>query len=314
MAKGKEIPFNLPSVDELFTSQAERDDAKLEKVLEIPLDQIDAFPDHPFQVREDEDMVHMVESIEKFGVLTPATVRAKEDGRYELISGHRRKHAAELAGFATLPVIVRNLTPDEAVIAMVDSNLQREHILPSEKAFSYKMKVDAIRRQAGRPAGEKGAPVGHNSFAGKSRDLVAQESGDSKSQIQRYIRLTELIPEILELVDAGAIGLRPAVELSYLPKPEQVTLFDAIECEACTPSHAQAIKMRQFSEDGKLSSDVIASIMCEEKPNQAEQFKMPKDKISKFFKPGTSKENMEARIIKGLELLERQERNRGMER
>lgn len=313
MAKGKEIPFNLPSVDELFTSQAERDDAKLEKVLEVPLDQIDAFPDHPFQVRDDEDMVHMVESIEKFGVLTPATVRVKEDGRYELISGHRRKHAAELAGFATLPVIVRNLSRDEAVIAMVDSNMQREHILPSEKAFSYKMKVDALKRQ-GQRTDLTCAPTAHK-FAGmKSRDIVAEEAGESKDQIRRYIRLTELIPEILGLVDAGAIGLRPAVEISYLPKPEQVTLFDSIECEACTPSHAQAIKMRRFSEDGKLSSDVIASIMCEEKPNQAEQFKMPKDKISKFFKPGTSKENMEARIIKGLELLERQERSRGMER
>ena len=313
MAKGKEIPFNLPSVDELFTSQAERDDAKREKVLEVPLNQIDAFPDHPFQVREDEDMVHMVESIEKFGVLTPATVRAKEDGRYELISGHRRKHAAELAGFATLPVIVRNLTRDEAVIAMVDSNMQREHILPSEKAFSYKMKLEAVSRQ-GKRTDLTSSPMGTKLQGKRSLQVIGEEAGDSRNTVHRYIRLTELIPEILELVDAGAIGLRPAVELSYLPKPEQATLFDAIECEACTPSHAQAIKMRRFSEDGKLSSDVIASIMCEEKPNQAEQFKMPKDKISKFFKPGTSKENMEARIIKGLELLERQERNRGMER
>lgn len=309
----KEIPMNLPSVDDLFTTQAEREDDKREKVLEVPLELIDSFPDHPFQVREDEDMVRMVESVEKFGVLTPAVARQKDDGRYELISGHRRMHAAGIAGHATLPVLVRNLTRDEAVIAMVDANLQRENILPSEKAFSYKMKLEAISRQ-GERNDLTSSPVGMKLRGKQSLQVIGEEAGDSRNTVHRYIRLTELIPNILELVDTGTIGMRPAVELSYLPIPEQEILFEAMEVEICTPSHAQAIKMRRFSEEGKLSADVISSIMCEEKPNQAEQFKMPKDKISKFFKPGTSKENMEARIVRGLELLERQERNRGMER
>lgn len=313
MARGKEIPFNLPSVDDLFTTQEERDGAAREKVQDIPLADIDPFLDHPFQVNDDEEMTHIVESISKFGVLTPAIARLKEDGRYELISGHRRYRAAELAGLQALPTIVRSITHDEAIIEMVDANLQREHILPSEKAFSYKMKLDAMKRQ-GQRTDLTCAPVGHKLGNERSRDILAQEAGDSKSQIQRFIRLTELIPEILRLVDTKAIGMRPAVEISYLPKKEQETLFEAIGFEDRTPSHAQAIKIRQFFEQGKLSADVISSIMSEEKPNQAEQFKIPRTKLSKYFRPGTTKEAMEARIIKGLDLLERQERNRSMER
>ncbi len=312
MARDAKIPISLTPVDELFTTQAERDDQRREKVMEIALSELDPFPDHPFQVRMDDAMARMAESVAKFGILTPAVVRPKEDGRYELVSGHRRRQAAELAGLAALPAIVRDMTRDEAVITMVDSNLQREDILPSEKAFSYKMKLDALKRQ-GQRTDLTSRPVG-TKFPMRADAQIAEHSDDSARQIHRYIRLTELIPEIIDLVDAGAIGLRPAVELSYLPKPEQASLFDAMECEACTPSHAQAIKMRRFSEDGKLTPEVISSIMCEEKPNQVEQFKMPKDKLSKFFKPGTSKENMEARIIKGLELLERQEKKRGLER
>lgn len=312
MAKDAKIPINLTPVDELFTTQAERDDQKREKVLEVPIAGIDPFPDHPFQVKDDDSMASMAKSVQQFGVLTPVMLRRSEDGRYELVSGHRRKRAAELAGLSVLPAIVRDMTRDEAVILMVDSNLQREDILPSEKAFSYKMKLDALKRQGqrtdltSRPVGTK-LPI-------RADAQIAERSDDSARQIQRYIRLTELIPEIIELVDAGALGLRPAVELSYLPKPEQATLFDAMESEACTPSHAQANKIRKFSEDGKLTPEVISSIMCEEKPNQVEQFKIPKDKLSKFFKPGTSKENMEARIVRGLELLERQEKKRGLER
>ena len=314
MVKGKGIPFNLPTVDELFTTQAERDDANREKVYEVPLSEIDPFPNHPFVVRMDEDMASMVDSIKQYGVIVPTLARVKEDGRYELVSGHRRKYAAELAGLETLPVIVRDMTFDEAVIAMVDANLQREDVLPSEKAFSYKMKVDALRRQAGRPSRNNSAPLGQNKTGVFSRDIVAEESGDSKSQIQRYIRLTELIPEILTLVDEKKIGLRPAVDLSYLPKDEQTMLFGTMECELCTPSHAQAIKLRKFSEEGRLSADVITSIMTEEKPNQKEHFKISTEKLSRFFRPGTTKEKMEERIIKGLELLERQERNRDRER
>lgn len=310
MARGNEIPFNLPSVDDLFTSQEERDDATREKVVEISISEIDDFPDHPFHVREDQDMLDMAESVREFGVLTPATVRRKDDGRYELVSGHRRKRAAKLAGLATLPAIVRDMTHDEAVIAMVDANLQRERILPSEKAFSYAMKLDAIKRQ-GKRNDLTSVPMAQKLT---SREIVAMQAGESQDQVRRYIRLTELIPEILELVDDGKIGMRPAVELSYLAEAEQYALFDAMERQSCTPSHAQAIKLRRFSKEGRLSPDVTLSIMCEEKPNQAEQVRIPANKITRFFRPNTSKEEMEARIIKGLELLGRQERKRDRER
>jgi len=292
----------------LFTSQETRE--QREKVRTIPLDQIDPFPEHPFHVREDEAMKTMVESITALGVLTPAVAREKEDGRYELVSGHRRKHACELAGLDTLPVIVREMTHDEAVVFMVESNFQREAILPSEKAFAYKMRLDAMKRQVGRPSKENSVPLGQN-FDGKtSREILAEKSTDSNTQIQRYIRLTALSPALLQLVDESKIAFRPAVELSYLQKEEQEALLEAMEAEAATPSLAQAIKMKQFSQGGKLTPEVIQSVMMEEKPNQAEQFKMPKAKISQFFAPGTPAREMETRIIKGLELLQKRERQR----
>lgn len=313
MPRGKELPLNLTSFDDLFKNQAERDDQAKEKIEEIPLCEIDDFPDHPFHVRDDEDMVRLAESVREVGVLTPVRLRRKDDGRYELVSGHRRKHAAELAGLDTLPCVVKDMTRDEAIIEMVDANLQRERILPSEKAYSYKMKLDAMKRQ-GQRSDLTCAPTAHKLKGKRSRDIIAEEAGESKDQIRRYIRLTELIPEILTLVDEGSIGMRPAVEISYLPKSEQVALADAIQSEACTPSHAQAIKMRRFSEQGKLTPEVVQSIMCEEKPNQAEQFRIPSEKISRFFKPNATKEEKAARIVKALELLEKQERKRSLER
>lgn len=272
------------------------------------MDDIDDFPDHPFQVKEDEVMFEMVQSIKQYGVLTPAVARSKEDGRYELISGHRRKRACELAGLETLPTIVRQMTRDEAVIFMVDSNLQREIILPSEKAFSYKMRLEAMKRQAGRPSKENGVPLGLNYLQGKSRELLAVKSPDSNTQIQRYIRLTELIPEILKMVDDNKMAFRPAVEISYLTKEEQQSLYDTMESEDCTPSLAQAIKMKEFSHSGKLGDDVILSILQEEKPNQKEQFKMPKERISKYFAPGTPMQKMEDTIVKALEFYRKRQR------
>ena len=301
-------------LDDLFSTQDDRADSQLEKVVTLNPAEISDFPNHPFQVRQDEDMAEMVESIKKYGVLVPAPVRPKEDGGYEMVSGHRRKFAAALAGIAEIPCIVRNLTDDEATIVMVDSNLQREKILPSEKAFAYKMKLDAMKRQAGRPSKENSVPVGQN-FEGKtSRELLAAKSPDSNTQIQRYIRLTELIPPVLQMVDDGKIAFRPAVELSYISKEQQQTLCETMECEDCTPSLAQAIKMKEFSRDGKLTDEVILSIMQEEKPNQKEQFKMPKERISKYFAPGTPAQKIEDTIIKALELYRKRERQRGMER
>jgi len=305
----KELKLNLPPADDLFSTQEERDDAKLERVMELSLSEISDFPNHPFKVRLDEEMQEMSESVKKYGVLVPALVRPK-DGGYEMIAGHRRKMASELAERGSMPCIVRNLSDDEATIIMVDSNLQREKILPSEKAFAYKMKLEAIRRQAGRPSKDNSAPVGQN-FDGKtSREVLAQNSPDSHSQIQRFIRITELIPEALNMVDEGKIAMRPAVELSYLPKEEQQILMTAIESEDCTPSHVQAMKIRKFSEEGRLNEDVILSIMQEEKPNQVEQFKLPKEKISKFFAPGTPAEKIQDTIVKALELWRQRERQR----
>jgi len=306
----KEIKLNLPSVDDLFSTQESRDDAKREKVMDVPLSEIDDFPDHPFQVKDDDAMQNMVESVQKFGVLTPAVARQKEDGRYELVSGHRRKRACDLAGIDTLPVIVRQMSRDEAIIFMVDSNLQREIILPSEKALSYKMKLEAMKRQ-GKRTDLTCAPVGHKLVEGKkSRDILAEESGDSKTQIQRYIRLTELIPPILQMVDDNKMAFRPAVEISYLPKEEQQSLLDTMEYEDCTPSLAQAIKMKQFSQEGRLNGDVILSILSEEKPNQKEQFKIPKERISKYFPTGTPAQKIEDTIIKALELYRKRQRDR----
>ena len=305
----KELKLNLPTADDLFSTQEERDDAKLERVMELSLSEISDFPNHPFKVRLDEEMQEMSESVKKYGVLVPALVRPK-DGGYEMIAGHRRKMASELAERGSMPCIVRNLSDDEATIIMVDSNLQREKILPSEKAFAYKMKLEAIRRQAGRPSKDNSAPVGQN-FDGKtSREVLAQNSPDSHSQIQRFIRITELIPEALNMVDEGKIAMRPAVELSYLPKEEQQILMTAIASEDCTPSHVQAMKIRKFSEEGRLNEDVILSIMQEEKPNQVEQFKLPKEKISKFFAPGTPADKIQDTIVKALELWRQRERQR----
>ncbi len=302
----------LTSLDSLFTTQEQRDAAKRDVVLDLPLDQIGDFPNHPFKVRQDEAMMEMMESVQLHGVLVPGLVRQLADGSYQMVSGHRRKLASRLAGLDTLPCIVRDLTDDEAIIVMVDSNLQREKVLPSEKAFAYKMKLEAMRRQAGRPSKENGVPVGHHFQQGKSRELLAANSPDSNTQIQRYIRLTYLLPEILAMVDDSKIAFRPAVELSYLAEKEQRILYDAMGHADCTPSLAQAIKMKSFSREGKLSEAVIRSIMAEEKPNQKEQFRIPKERISKYFKPGTPARTMEDTIIKALDYYRK--RQREMER
>ena len=278
MARGSAASL-LTSVDDLFTTQAERDEAKRETVMDIPLDEIRDFPGHPFKVRLNESMYEMADSVKQYGVLVPALVRPMPDGGYEMVAGHRRKMASTLAEQETLPCIVRELTDDEATIIMVDSNLQRENILPSEKALAYKMKLDAMKRQAGRPSKENGVPVGHHLVEGKSREVLAANSPDSNTQIQRYIRLTYLTPELLDLVDNSVLkekdrpqmALRSAVELSYLQQEEQAALFDLVQVEDCTPSHAQAIKMRSFSEKGNLNEAVMLSIMQEEKGNQKEQ-------------------------------------------
>lgn len=302
----------LTSLDSLFTTQEQRDEAKRDSVQDIPISQISDFPEHPFKVKQDEAMLEMAESVRQYGVLVPGLVRQLDDGSYQMVSGHRRKLASELAGRDTIPCIVRDLTDDEAVIIMVDSNLQRERVLPSEKAFAYKMKLDAMRRQAGRPSKENGVPLGHHFQQGKSREILADNSPDSNTQIQRYIRLTNLIPEILDMVDDGRIAFRPAVELSYLAEQEQCALYDTMGREDCTPSLAQAIKMKAFSRDGKLTDAVILSIMEEEKPNQKEQFRIPKERISKYFKPGTPARTMEDTIIKALDYYRK--RQREMER
>ena len=302
----------LTSLDSLFTTQEQRDEAKRDSVQDIPISQISDFPEHPFKVKQDEAMLEMAESVRQYGVLVPGLVRQLEDGSYQMVSGHRRKLASELAGRDTIPCIVRDLTDDEAVIIMVDSNLQRERVLPSEKAFAYKMKLDAMRRQQGERTDLTCVPVGHKLDSKRSRELLADSSPDSNTQIQRYIRLTNLIPEILDMVDDGRIAFRPAVELSYLTEQEQSALYDTMGREDCTPSLAQAIKMKAFSRDGKLTDAVILSIMAEEKPNQKEQFRIPKERISKYFKPGTPARTMEDTIIKALDYYRK--RQREMER
>ena len=295
----------LTSVDSLFTTQQEREEAGRESVREIPISEITDFPNHPFQVRMDEKMTEMADSIRQYGVLVPAIVREKPEGGYEMVSGHRRKAACDLAGTQSLPCIVRNLTDDEAILIMVDSNLQREQILPSEKAFAYKMKLEAMKRQ-GQRTDLTLSPVA-TKF--DTASILGQKSGESRDQVFRFIRLTYLIPELLELVDNGKMALRPAVELSYLPEQEQRTLLETIECEECTPSFAQAMKLRKFSQEGKLNEDVILSIMQEEKPNQKEQFRMPKERISRFFAPGTPVQKMEDTIVKALEYYRKRQRD-----
>ena len=308
MAKSREIKLNLPAADDLFSTQEERDEAKREYVADIPLTEISDFPNHPYKVKQDESMLELAASIREKGVVNPALVRPKPEGGYEMVAGHRRKFASELAGKTVMPCIVRNLTDDEATIIMVDSNLQREKVLPSEKAFAYKMKLDAMKRQ-GQRTDLTSTPV-EQKLSKYSVEILGEAVGESRSQIQRYIRLTELITPILDMVDEGKIAMRPAVELSYLPKEQQQALFDTMELEDCTPSHAQAIKMRKFAEAGKLNEDVILSIMTEEKPNQVEQFKIPKKRIDKYFSPGTTPKQMEDTIIKALELYRRRERGR----
>ena len=318
MSKGTAIDLGLnEAYNDLFSTQAERDNAQRSYVIDLPTTEISDFPDHPFKVRMDEEMEQMVESVRERGVLSPVLVRPMPDGSYQMVSGHRRKFASELAELPTVPCIVRELTDDEAIIIMVDSNLQRERVLPSEKAFAYKMKLDAMRRQQGERTDLTSVPLGQK-LGKTSREQLADKSPDSNTQIQRYIRLTNLIPEILEMVDNSVlkdndklqIALRPAVELSYLPENEQNALLEAMESEDCTPSHAQAIKIRDFSEKGKLNPDVILSIMQEEKPNQVEQFKMPRNRIDKFFPAGTPAQKIEDTIVKALEMYRKRERAR----
>ncbi|WP_177942290.1 ParB/RepB/Spo0J family partition protein [Hominenteromicrobium sp.] len=305
--------LGLTPLDDLFSTDESRAEAQLEKVVTLNPADISDFPNHPFKVKQDEAMAEMVDSVKQYGVLVPALVRPKADGGYEMVAGHRRKCAATLAGITEMPCIVRNLTDDEATIIMVDSNLQRETILPSEKAFAYKMKLEAMKRQ-GQRSDLTSAPLEPKLKGSRSNEELAASSPDSRSQIQRFIRLTELIPPVLDMVDSGKIAFRPAVELSYLSKEQQQSLYDTMECEDCTPSLAQAIKMKEFSRDGKLTEEVILSIMQEEKPNQREQFKMPKERISKYFAPGTPAQKIEDTIIKALELYRRRERQRDMER
>lgn len=295
--------FTLPTLDDLFTTQAERDDAKLERVKNIPLDKLHPFKNHPFKILNNEEMERMIESIRKVGTITPALARPLPDGGYELISGHRRLAACQVLGIETMPVIVREMSDDEAVIAMVDANLQRETILPSEKAFAYKMKLEAIKHQGvtSRQVGEKLLSV----------TQVSKDSNDSERQIQRYIRLTYLIPELLSMVDDNKIAFNPAVEISYLERDEQLTLLDAINMNDCTPSHAQSIRLKKMSQDGLLTADAIYAILSEEKPNQKEQIKLPRDELRKYFPQNYSDEQIKRDILKGLELLKRQrERNR----
>ena len=294
---GRKSDFTLTKLDDLFTTQAQREEEKLSKIRDIPLGLIDDFPDHPFKVRDDEDMLQLIESIRDRGVITPATVRQKEDGRYELISGHRRKRACELAGFQTLRCEVVDLSRDEATILMVESNFQRSQILPSEKAFAYKMRLDAMKRQAGRPRKNNLVPVGQN----YSREELASQSGESQTQIQRYIRLTYLVPELLEFVDQGRIKMRPAVELSYLDEDCQRDIVDEIDMNDATPSHDQTIRMRKFFEEGKLTTEVIQAIMSEEKPNQKEKITLSMDRVEKFIPKNIKISQREDFICKALE-------------
>lgn len=293
--------FDLPKYDDLFSTQEERDEAKLDKIRDIPLELIDDFPDHPFHVRDDEDMQQLVDSIKTRGVLTPAVLREKEDGRYELVSGHRRKRACELAGLSTLRSEIKDLSRDEATIYMVESNFQRSSILPSEKAFSYKMRLEAMKRQAGRPKTENGVPVGHDSLVGKSREIVAAQSTDSNTQIQRYIRLTHLIPELLDLVDEGSIKMRPAVELSYLDEHFQRDVFEEIEANQCTPSHAQAIRLRKMQDEGILTPEAVSKVISEIKPNQKERIILRGEKIRKLIPKAVPLEQTEDYIYKAIE-------------
>lgn len=297
MSKERQTDFVLPKLDELFTSQSERDNGMLPHLQDISLNLLDDFPNHPFKVRDDEDMLKLTESITERGVLVPAIVRPKADGRYELISGHRRKRASEYADKKTLRCIVSDLDDDAATIIMVDSNIQRSNILPSEKAFAYKMRLEAMNRQ-GKRTDLTLSPLGTKLNSGNE---LAENVGESRNQIYRYIRLTNLVPELLEMVDEGRIKMRPAVEISYLDEDAQRDLVDAIDLEECTPSHAQTIKMRKFFEDGKLSADVITSIMQEEKPNQREKLIIPNKTVEKYIPKSVPLEKRQDYVCKALE-------------
>ncbi len=298
MKEGKKLDLGLTGLDKLFSTEQERVESQLPKIYDIPLSEIDDFPDHPYKVKEDEDMDQLVQSIKDNGILTPVTLRRKEDGRYEVVAGHRRKRACELAGIPTLRAEIKDLTRDEAVILMVESNYQRSKILPSEKAFAYKMRLDAMKRTAGRPSKENSSPVGTHF---RSDEILAQECGDSRNQIQRYIRLTHLIPDILEMVDEGRIAFRPAVELSYLSEAEQAYLLEEMTYNDATPSLAQAIKMHNFAKEGKLSAEVIESIMSEEKPNQKEKISFRADRLRQYIPDSVPREKTEEYVMRALQ-------------
>lgn len=300
MKNGQRIDLGLTGYDELFMTDQERQENRLPKIYDIPLSEIDDFPDHPFKVRLDEDMDQLVQSVKDRGIIVPITLRAKEDGRYEIVSGHRRKKACELAGLETIRAEIKDLTRDEAIILMVESNLQRSVILPSEKAFSYKMRLDAMKRMPGRPPKENGVPL-EPQLSGKSRDILAASSPDSNSQILRYIRLTELIPTLLDVVDEGRIGMRPAVELSYLSKEQQEQLADVMSYMDCTPSHDQAIRMRKMSAEGKLTPEAIEAIMGEVKPNQREKISFRADRLRQYIPKNISPSQTEDYVMKALE-------------
>ena len=315
MARSRETKIELTAYDDLFQTDESREEAKLSKIRDIPISEIDEFPDHPFKVLMDEDMEQLVESIKRNGVMTPATVRLKEDGRYELVSGHRRKKACELAGLETLKCEVKELTRDEAIIVMVESNLQRSTILPSEKAFAYKMRLEAMKRQAGRPTKENYSPMGNNLEFATSSDELADKVGESKNQIFRFIRLTELVPEILQMVDERQIAFRPAVEISYMTEEQQYTLLEAMSYNDATPSLAQAIKMKKFMQEGKLTGEVIQSIMEEEKPNQREKPAFRDERITKLIPKSVPKGQEADFVVKALEFYNRHlQRNKAQER
>ena len=306
---GRKSDFTLTKLDDLFTTQEQRDEAKLAKIRDIPLELIDDFPDHPFKVRDDEDMLQLVESIKERGVITAATVRQKEDGRYELVSGHRRKRACELAGFETLRCEVVDLNRDEATILMVESNYQRSQILPSEKAFAYKMRLDAMKRQ-GERTDLTSDPVGPKLSGIRSNNVLSEETGDSTSQIKRYIRLTNLVPELLEFVDEGKIKMRPAVELSYLDEDCQRDVVDEIDLNDATPSHDQAIRMRKFFDEGNLTTEAIKAIMSEEKPNQKEKIVLRGDRVRQLIPKNIPVSQTEDFVCKALEHYNKYLRNR----
>ena len=301
---GRSSDFTLPSFDDLFSSQKERDEARLDKIRDIPLELIDDFPDHPYKVRDDEDMLQLAESIKERGVLTPAVLRPKEDGRYEIVSGHRRKRACELAGLNTLRSEVKELSRDEAIIYMVDSNFQRSVILPSEKAFAYKMRLEAMNRQ-GKRTDLTSNPVGGKFVGQESASIIGSESGDSQTQVRRFIRLTYLVPELLELVDEGRMKMRPAVEISYLDEDCQRDIVDEIDLNDCTPSHDQTIRMRKMFNDSKLTSEAITAIMSEQKPNQKDKIVLRADRVRQLIPKNVPIEQTEDFVCKALEYYSR---------